>query len=269
MRAEGAGRADGSQWDARAGSTRGPLLLTKTHQPSRAGKDENIQQRRLWARQSTEASLHGIQQHGDTSTNWRRAEKSKSSILIISTISADGEQKLFVKTWRHLQRTAGQTDMLEMFIKTPGRGHLLCSPAANLISTCITAWVNIVISDKNRMSDTGLWLCWSCLLFVLEDTERLSQLLSGQHIEYNKYNQWLPAHYLFSIAKCPLSPTVLHCRCTPRSKTLLLSHHRELCVVQKAGHGFCFPLWGWKWNEIILPPWLRQGCQQRLAVVSH
>ena len=196
-------------------------------------------------------------------------EKSKSSILIISTISADGEQKLFVKTWRHLQRTAGQTDMLEMFIKTPGRGHLLCSPAANLISTCITAWVNIVISDKNRMSDTGLWLCWSCLLFVLEDTERLSQLLSGQHIEYNKYNQWLPAHYLFSIAKCPLSPTVLHCRCTPRSKTLLLSHHRELCVVQKAGHGFCFPLWGWKWNEIILPPWLRQGCQQRLAVVSH
>ena len=78
MRAEGAGRADGSQWDARAGSTRGPLLLTKTHQPSRAGKDENIQQRRLWARQSTEASLHGIQQLGDTSTNWRLAEMERS-----------------------------------------------------------------------------------------------------------------------------------------------------------------------------------------------
>ena len=148
---------------------------TKTHQPSRAAELERI-------KTSTSVGC-GADTRWSVSPWEREREILKGGFF---SIDWDGEKKrVDIFLFYNLRRVAGWW----LFVtgeKAPapdsrtnryaGNIHQdapppALSPAADLISTCITAWANIVISDKNRMSDTGLWLCWSSPVFVLEDSE--------------------------------------------------------------------------------------------------
>ena len=94
--------------------------------------------------------------------------KYKSSILSMSVCQN-------VLAGGHLHWTAGQTDMLEIFIKTPGHRGATCRLSAITWSRLVLLLGQTdgsVISDKNTMSDssTGLLsLSWSCV--CSKDTE--------------------------------------------------------------------------------------------------
>ena len=86
---------------------------------------------------------------------WLRMEQEKGEIYHLNNHGVAVDRSCLSK---NVGTCTGQQDK-QIWWKYSSRRRATCSQsslAANLISSCITAWVNIVISDKNRMSDTGL-----------------------------------------------------------------------------------------------------------------
>ena len=102
---------------------------TKTHQPSRLERMKTLTSASVVERgerplEKTLASLQGIQKHRGTagrhhSSGW---EKEIENLNLIARVVCQN-----VVAGGHLHWTAGQTDMLEIFIKTPGISPATCS----------------------------------------------------------------------------------------------------------------------------------------------